>query len=68
MSSPKELFKYPWKIVEFIISGNRRERDEQMTVEQYRLIQYCWCQNPRDRLKIEDIVAMLETMSMKMHK
>ena len=63
MSSPQELFKYPWKIAEFIISGNRRERDEQ-----YKIINISLYQHPRDRLKIEDIVAMLETMSMKMHK
>ena len=62
MAFPKELFRFAWNIAEFIINGNRRERDEQMTVEQYRLIQYCWCHNPKERLKIDDVVSLLETM------
>ena len=32
MAFPKELFRFAWNIAEFIISGNRRERDEQYKI------------------------------------
>ena len=58
---PKTQFRFPWKIAEFIKYEERLEKTEMMTQKEYQLINQCWCQNPKDRLKSEDVVAMLET-------
>ena len=58
-------FKFPWKIAEFIVKGKRLSKTEEMTDEEYKLIEYCWSQEPKYRLKIEDVVSILETQMMK---
>ncbi|ELP85520.1 protein kinase domain containing protein, partial [Entamoeba invadens IP1] len=57
----KNVFKFPWKIAEFVISGKRLERNENMSDSQYELIQKCWSQQPDDRPNINEVVNLLET-------
>ncbi|ELP92044.1 protein serine/threonine kinase, putative [Entamoeba invadens IP1] len=58
----KNLFKFPWKIAEFVISGKRLERKESMSENQFKLIQRCWNQQPEDRPKIDEIVEVIKTL------
>ena len=58
---PRRLFKFPWKIAEFVSGGKRREKIDELTDQQYDLITKCWCQEPRERLKINEILSTLET-------
>ncbi|ELP91491.1 protein serine/threonine kinase, putative [Entamoeba invadens IP1] len=38
----KDQFKYPWKIAEFVMAGNRLKKLEMMSNEQYDIISDCW--------------------------
>ena len=62
---PKTEFRFPWKIAEFITKGKRRPRIDEIDNDEYRLIQQCWCPNPKDRFTIDDVVSMLETIIMR---
>ena len=65
---PSERFKYPWDIVTFVISEKRLERTDNITNDQYQLIERCWCHQPNERLKIEDIISILETEIVKIQQ
>ena len=41
---------------------------ENITNEHYQLIEKCWCQQPNERLKIEDIISILETEIVKINQ
>ncbi|ELP86031.1 tyrosine protein kinase, putative [Entamoeba invadens IP1] len=56
----KNMFKFPWKIAEFVISGKRLEKNENMSEGQFELIQRCWSQKPEDRPFIDVIVKKLK--------
>ena len=58
---PKKQFKFPWKIAEFVVSGNRMEKCGLITDKQFELIEHCWCNLPSDRFAMEFIVSALET-------
>ena len=53
-------FKYPWDVVEFVMNGNRLEKVDSISDSLFKIIEQCWCGNPIERLKIEDIDVMLE--------
>ena len=59
---PKEIFKFAWKIAEFVISGKRLEKKENMSYQQYNLICSCWCQQPNGRKSIDQIIGELENI------
>ncbi|ELP85704.1 protein serine/threonine kinase, putative [Entamoeba invadens IP1] len=59
---PNDTFKFPWKIAEFVIHGNRLKRKDPIKKEQYNIISLCWCQDPKSRLQIETIVNKLESL------
>ena len=64
---PKSIFKYTWNIADFVSSGNRPPTIENVKNKDMRkVIEQCWCQNPKDRLSIEDVVALLETQLLKL--
>ena len=64
---PKEIFKYAWNIADFVTSGKRPDSIELVTnKDMRRLIECSWNQNPNERLKIEDIVSLLETNLLKL--
>ncbi|ELP84135.1 serine/threonine protein kinase HT1, putative [Entamoeba invadens IP1] len=58
---PKDEFKFPWKIAEFVISGKRVVKCPLMSNKIFNIITECWKQNMNERLKIEDIVHYLES-------
>ncbi|ELP88768.1 tyrosine kinase, putative, partial [Entamoeba invadens IP1] len=58
----KDLFKFPWKIAEYVIAGNRPIQNKNIKDNQYELICECWKQNPIERITIETIIQKLETL------
>ncbi|ELP89831.1 Ephrin type-A receptor 4A, putative [Entamoeba invadens IP1] len=56
---PTETFKFPWKIAEFVMSGKRLERRENIPVNLYEIIQACWVREKANRVSIDEIVNML---------
>ena len=57
---PKSQFRFPWMIAEFVTKGQRLNLDiVEPSVK--KIIEMCWQQYPTERLKIEDVVALLET-------
>ena len=63
---PKSLFKFAWSIADFITSGQRRPKPECLSSKQFEIIERSWCENPKERLTIDDLVALLETEYMKL--
>ncbi|ELP87179.1 tyrosine kinase, putative, partial [Entamoeba invadens IP1] len=53
-------FHFSWNIAEFVVSGNRLERREEIPEEIYEMIQMCWNQNPRDRCTIQSVIYCLQ--------
>ena len=59
---PKDVFRFAWNIADCVSSGNRPDTiNEVRNKEMRRLIENTWNQNPKERLLINDIVAMLDT-------
>ncbi|ELP95310.1 protein serine/threonine kinase, putative [Entamoeba invadens IP1] len=57
---PKEDFKYPWKIAEFVMSGKRLVNSHHIPNNIFAIITSCWCQNSIDRITSEEVVLKLE--------
>ena len=58
---PTNEFKFTWDIVDYISSGKRPTTIEQVNLQPIKkLIESCWCENPNERLPIDDIVLTLE--------
>ena len=63
---PKEVFRFAWDIADSISDGKRPETITEIESPSIRrLIESSWSQHPSDRLTIDDIVALLETESLK---
>ena len=45
-----------------IVNGDRLSKVDDMTDEQYELICRCWCQNPKERIEIEEVIKELEKL------
>ncbi|ELP89366.1 tyrosine protein kinase TXK, putative [Entamoeba invadens IP1] len=54
-----DIFKFPWKIAEFVIEGKRLERKEEVPERLYRVIETCWKQKPVERIEIGELVNIL---------
>ena len=66
---PKDKFRFPWQIAEYVSKGNRTEyiiyvENEGMN----NLITWCWAQNPKERFTIDYIVSVLETQIIKLQQ
>ena len=59
---PKDAFPFPWKIAEFVSSGQRLDKLADMDDEVYDLISKCWPQKPQDRLTIDPIISILKSL------
>ena len=57
-----DLFKFPWKISEFVMSGKRLKKPKEMREDIYSLISECWKQNPKERLEITQIISKLSSL------
>ena len=55
-----DKFKFPWKIADLIINGNRLDKPKGMRDDIYSLISECWKQEPKERLQIDKIIFRLE--------
>ena len=63
---PKNIFKYTWDIADFISSGKRPVALVNIKNNNIkRIIEMTWCQNPKERLTINDVVPLLETELLK---
>ncbi|ELP88651.1 protein kinase, putative, partial [Entamoeba invadens IP1] len=56
---PLDTFKFPWKIAEFVISGKRLERKENITETLFKGIEMCWVQEKANRGTINNIINLL---------
>ncbi|ELP94680.1 protein serine/threonine kinase, putative [Entamoeba invadens IP1] len=54
---PSSKFKFPWKIAEFVVQGNRREKPENISGNLFKLITLCWKQNPQERITISQLLS-----------
>ncbi|ELP84083.1 protein kinase domain containing protein, partial [Entamoeba invadens IP1] len=56
---PKNTFKFPWKIAEFVTTGERLPIKDNMSQEMYEIITKCWEQKSLDRIECGEVVEML---------
>ena len=61
---PKKEFKFPWKIAEFVVNGNRRPQPDEIPENLYEIIKSCWIHNPLERIPIEDAISLLSSFQM----
>ncbi|ELP89959.1 protein serine/threonine kinase, putative [Entamoeba invadens IP1] len=59
---PKEYFKFPWTIAEFVIKGLRLPKPDEMSQGVYNIIVGCWDNEPKKRSLTENILDKLETI------
>ena len=55
------IFKFPWKIAEFVVEGKRlslENFDESIA----KIISQCWVENPLDRMNTSEIIESLEKL------
>ena len=57
---PKQQFKFPWKIAEFVMNGSRLPLDE-LDPSIGEIVKMSWTQDPTNRLIINQIVDMLDS-------
>ena len=54
------LFKFEWKVADFVMNGKRLEKPNNMRKDVYELINESWCPDPKDRLTIEEVMFRLQ--------
>ena len=58
---PKSLFKFPWKIAEYVMKGNRPTTiNEVSNTTLQDIIEQSWKQDPKERIQIKHIIHRLE--------
>ena len=57
-----DLFKFSWKIADFVISGKRLQQPSDMNDDIYKLITHSWQQEPHERMNIISIIQKLESL------
>ena len=57
-----DKFKFSWKIANFVISGKRLDKPNNMNDDIYSLIIECWKQEPKERLEITQIISKLSSL------
>ncbi|ELP85511.1 proto-oncogene serine/threonine protein kinase mos, putative [Entamoeba invadens IP1] len=58
----KEKFKFEWSIADFVSHGNRLEKDDNISTEEFDIIQKAWCAEPDKRTKINEIINALKSL------
>ena len=58
---PKSEFRFPWNIAEFVVSEQRLLQPDVISDNHFKIIERCWCHNPKERIAIEDVISLLET-------
>ena len=59
---PKEEFKHEWDIADFVCKGKRLDKLDNMRDDVYSIITECWCEEPKERLEIDEVVKLLELL------
>ena len=59
---PKSEFKFPWKIAEFIVNGNRPRCISQIDERVQMIIKRCWDQDPTIRANMKEVVQQLQNV------
>ena len=63
---PKSVYRFAWNIADAIAEGKRPSSVNEISNKKIvDIIERSWCQNPTERLTINDLVALLETQIMK---
>ena len=57
-----ERFKFSWNIANFISEGKRLEKPDDMNDKYYEIIENSWKQEPKERLKINEIEIELNEL------
>ncbi|ELP91817.1 protein serine/threonine kinase, putative [Entamoeba invadens IP1] len=60
---PKNIFKYSWKIAEFVTAGKRVENVNNIPNSLFEIIQNCWKQNPKERTDIQTVSQSINVVS-----
>ncbi|ELP89678.1 tyrosine protein kinase, putative [Entamoeba invadens IP1] len=58
---PKNKFKFPWEIVNFVVAEKRLEKPKDVSQDDFYLIQQCWKSRPDERYQIDQVVQSLQT-------
>ncbi|ELP92393.1 protein kinase domain containing protein, partial [Entamoeba invadens IP1] len=58
----KDKFKFAWCIADFVSNGNRFEKDDNISSEEFDIIQKAWCAEPDKRTKINEIIDALKSL------
>ena len=61
---PKSEFRFPWQIADYVSNGNR-PKPISISRQLMRIIEGSWKHQILERLTINDIVALLETETLK---
>ncbi|EKE41936.1 hypothetical protein ENUP19_0082G0082 [Entamoeba nuttalli] len=59
-SFPKELYPHPWDIANTVTSGKRPVLINEVEDSIKEIIEQSWKQEPKERIRIDDIIMMLE--------
>ena len=63
---PKSELRFAWNIADYISSGKRPKGIQMIHDKNIKeMIEQSWCDDPKERLTIEDIVSLLETSTIK---
>ncbi|ELP89534.1 serine/threonine protein kinase HT1, putative [Entamoeba invadens IP1] len=57
---PKQKFKFPWTIAEYVIRGNRLPKPDEMSQGLFDIISNCWNSDPIKRCSIKEVIYKLE--------
>ncbi|ELP91717.1 protein serine/threonine kinase, putative [Entamoeba invadens IP1] len=57
---PKEKFRFPWSIADFISAGKRFDRPEEIPEKLFDILKVMWNQSSRERCDIKKTIEMLE--------
>ncbi|KAL7717563.1 Protein serine/threonine kinase [Entamoeba marina] len=60
---PKDKFKFPWKIAEFVTNGERLPKPNDMNDSIYSLISNCWKHEAKERYSIEEVIDNLNSFN-----
>ena len=60
--STDKRFKFPWGIADFITTGKRLEKPNDINETYWEVIEGSWKQNPKERLTINEIEKELEML------
>ena len=64
---PKSVFRFAWDIADCISDGDRPGTiNEIQNAKIVNIIERSWCQEPKDRFTIDDIVVLLDTELLKL--